>query len=204
MSQTTLQAYLASLPEVETSRLLVGTLFTAHGLLYQVIEAGATGFRKARQWRQDEDSDVALVPDSYLANFLPVVARGRLLPIYPTRQDLLDKRESTCYLFIDEQVALDAAYLDNALVKGGGTYVRNHGLEPAFAITDGIHVFRLYYYDRSGAGKSALTSAAAGRTLQFRFFYRGPMYWRLLPSWPRSAPFSDGDETLPHTPPVKF
>jgi len=39
-----------------------GTLFIANGLIYQVVETAGGGFAKARQWRRDESTDVALVP----------------------------------------------------------------------------------------------------------------------------------------------
>jgi hypothetical protein len=76
------EAYLAGLPEVETTRLPRGALFVANGLIYQVVEAGKGGFAKARQWRRDESTDVALIPGSILTKTLPLVRRGRILPVY--------------------------------------------------------------------------------------------------------------------------
>ncbi|MFC1959421.1 hypothetical protein ACFLYO_01805 [Chloroflexota bacterium] len=197
---TSLQSYLTSLPEVKTSRLPHGIIFTANKRLYQVLEAGTGGFRKARQWRHGEETDVALVADSYLTNFLTLIEWGRLLPVYPSRLDLLDRDDYISYLFTEEQTALDAAYLDAALVQSGDVYVRNHDRQPAFAITDGIHIFRIYYYDRS-SGRSSLQSISAAKTIQFRLAMKGPMYWRLLPSWPKDSLWSG--ETIPHVPPVK-
>ena len=192
-----LQAYLASLPEVETARLRYGTLFTANGRIYQVVEVRAGGFHKAREWRGDEKTEVALVPGSFLANFLPVVARGRLLPVYPTRMDLTEDGEPIYYLFPGEQQALDAAYLDVALVQSKDAYIRNHGREPAFAATDGNHILRLYYYSRSVRGYSfQIEEDFHKQTIQFRLCRFGPMYWRLLPSWQEPLP-GTADETLP-------
>lgn len=193
------QAYVLTLPLVQTSRLPVGTMFWAKEKLYQVIETGAKGFHKARQWRQGEETEAALVPGSYLANFLPVIDRGRLLPIYPNRQELLEQGQAVHYLFANERLALDAAYLDVALVQGGGVYVRNHGREPAFAATDGAHIFRLYYYSRSVRG-NLVDAGAARQTLQFRMSVHGPEYWRLLDSWDETAFWSD--DTIQRMPPV--
>ena len=192
-----LQAFLATLPEVETARLPQGTLFTANQQIYQVIETGPGGFHKARQWRTGEETDVALVPGSFLANFLPLIARARLLPVYPTRTDLLRHGEPAHYLFLGERQALDAAYLDVALVQSGDAYVRNHHREPAFAATDGIHIFRVYYYSRSVSGRHTIDSEsfAKAKTIQFIPYHRGPMYWRLLPTWRDMSTWAD--ETLP-------
>ena len=196
----TLQAYLASLPEVETARLPMYTLFAANQRIYQVVEIGAGGFHKGREWRKGEDTDIALISGSLLANFLPVVLRGRLLPIYPSREDLLDRGEPISFLFPDERQALDVAYLDAALVRSGDVYVRNHGRKPAFALTDGVRVFRTYYYSRSNSGQSIVDrDTATAKTIQFKPFTRGPMYWRLLGSWPQT-PFWGDDDTLPHPP----
>jgi hypothetical protein len=197
--QINFQAYLASLPEVITARLPYGTIFTSDKLLYQITEAGTQGFRKARQWRGGEETEVALVPNSYLANFLPLVERGKLLPIFPGRDDLLEHEAHVVYLFSEEKTALDAAYLDSALVQSGDVYVRNHGRDPAFAISDGRRLYRLYYYSRSSSGGSTLNQLV--QTIQFRMYNKGPMYWRLLPSWP---PMTSGyaDETLPNLRPV--
>lgn len=199
--QLELQTFIASLPEVETLRLPRGVIFTANRLLYQVVETGAEGFHKARQWRCGEETDVALVPGSYLARFLPLVERGRLLPIFPTRLDLTDRGDPIVFLFPDERMALDAAYLDVALVKSGDAYVRNHGREPAFAATDGVHVFRVYYYSRTVHGRATqISTTPTEKTLQFRYYTRGPMHWRLLPTWRDATPWLD--ETIPNFPAV--
>lgn len=199
--QINLQAFLASLPEVETARLPQGTLFTSQQVIYQVIETRAGGFHKARQWRCGEETDAALVPGSFLANFLPLIARAKLLPIFPTRTDLLHNHEPLNYLFIDESQALDAAYLDVALIQSGDAYIRNHEREPAFAATDGVHVYRLYYYSRSVSGRITFDGFAKAKTLQFVPCSRGPMYWRLLTTW-RDGP-SLTDETIPSFRPIR-
>jgi len=127
--------YVASLPEVDTARLPRGTLFLAQGKIYQVIETGAGGFHKAREWRQSENTDVALIPDSFPSKFLPLIRRGRVLPVYRSRLELTDNTQPACFVFPTEALALDAAYLDLALVQSSGAFVRNQGHEPAFAIT---------------------------------------------------------------------
>lgn len=192
-----LQVFLNSLPEVETGRLPLWTMFTANLRIYQVTEVRAGGFHKAREWRKGEETEVALIPGTFLANFLPVVARGRLLPIYPDRNALLEQGEWVSYLFSDERKALDAAYLDSSLVRSGDVYVRNHGRRPAFALTDGVHVFRTYYYSRTTDGQPVIDDdAAMAKTVQFRPCNRGPVYWRLLPSW-QSSPGGSDDDTAP-------
>ena len=205
------KAYIARLPEVETARLPVGTLFLANGRIYKVIETGAGGFHKAREWRKTEETDVALIPGSFPSRYLPLVARGRLLPVYRTRLELTDKQQPSCYVFPTETLALDAAYLDVELIQSKGAYVRNHGEEPAFAVTDGVHVFRLYYYRQSATQRKTDLSSLEVRPLPFtpRPHTDGPGYWRLLPTWTVTLPnfdttlnirrpsFDAGD-TLPH------
>jgi len=120
-------AYLAELPEVRTSRLPRGALFWANGSIYEVSAVDARGFQKARLWRQAEHTEVALVPGSLLSRHLPVVAQGRALPVYHSQNDLLDAGECSCYVFPTEMLALDAAYLDAALILRSGPYVRQQG-----------------------------------------------------------------------------
>jgi hypothetical protein len=196
--QNQLQAFIQTLPEVETARLPVGTLFTTQGRIYQVIEARPGGFHKARQWRSHEDTDVVLVAGSFLTNFLPLVTRGHLLPIYPTRDHLLERGEVMTYLFPEEKQALDAAYLDTALVKSGDVYVRNHGRKPGFAITDGARLFRTYFYSRAVHNTTVDEDITTATTIQFRPCTRGPLYWRLLPTWQDIWP--SGEDTLPMQP----
>lgn len=212
-------AYIAGLPEVDTARLPQGTLFLAKGRIYQVIEVGAGGFHKAREWRKTASTDVALIPGSYPSKFLPVMQRGRLLPVYRTRQELTAKDQPTCFVFPTEALARDAAHLDVDLIQSPGAYVRTHGEEPAFAVTDGVHIFRLYYYRQSASGRKTNLSRLAKRPLPFmpKAHTDGPGYWRLLPSWAEDAPSLDVtqpmkpispsqltlDETLPHIPAVK-
>lgn len=178
-------AYIASLPEVDTSRLPRGTLFLAQGKIYQVIETGAGGFHKAREWRQGEATDVALIQHSFPSKHLPLVARGRLLPVYRSRIELTQDGQPTCFVFPVESLALDAAYLDVALIHSSGAYVRNQGHEPAFAVTDGVHMFRLYYYRQSAHGRLTNLSRLRERPLPFtpRPHTEGPDYWCILPTW---------------------
>jgi hypothetical protein len=207
------EEYIASLPEVDTSRLAEGTLFLAGGRIYQVIATGTSGFHKARQWRKPEGTEVALVPGSFLSKYLPLVPRGRLLPVFRSRMDLTQDGKASCFVFPTESLALDAAYLDVALVQSSGAYVRNHGQDPAFAVTDGVHVFRLYYYRESVHGRRTNLASlqVSSRAFTPQPHTAGPSYWRLLPDWntqislldvtqpsmPVVKPSSDGDETLP-------
>ncbi|MBN2303023.1 MAG: hypothetical protein JXQ72_01010 [Anaerolineae bacterium] len=210
-------AYITTLPEVETARLPKGALFLANGRIYQVTETGTGGYHKAREWRQTETTEVALVPGSIPSKHLPLVRRGKILPVYRSRLELTDTDtdQATCFVFPTEGLALDAAYLDVALIQSSGAYVRNQGHDPAFAVTDGVHIFRLYYYRQSAGGRRADLSSLRARPLSFRpkLHTDGPDYWRLLPSWTEIIPHADvtqqmraieppftGDETVPHMP----
>jgi hypothetical protein len=190
--------YLASLPEIETARLPIGTLFWANDRIYEVTETGTSGFHKARAWRQNEHTEVALIPDSFPSRHLPLVERGRLLPVYRSRLDLTRNNQATCFVFPIENLALDAAYLDVALIKSTGAFVRNHGNEPAFAVTDGVHVFRLYYYRVSAHGRASDLSSLRARPLPFtpQLHSDGPGYWRLLPSWTTIIPDVDTTQQI--------
>jgi hypothetical protein len=189
---TTAEAYLASLPEIDTARLPRGTLFIANGLIYQVIETGTAEFSKARQWRRDESTDVALVPGSFLTKYLPVIRSGRVLPVYRSRLELTDNGQTRCFIFPTETLALDAAYLDVGLIMSAGAYVRNHNREPGFAVTDGVHIFRLYFYMRSIHGRptTILSNTIEYPRCQLRPHVEGALYWRLLPSWEEALPAS--------------
>jgi hypothetical protein len=192
--------YIANLPEVETSRLPKGAMFFAQGKIYQVVETGGSGYHKAREWRQTETTDVALIPGSFFARYLPLVDRGYLLPVYRSRLELTENNQLTCYVFPSESLALDAAYLDVALIQSVGAYVRNHGSNPAFAVTDGVHVFRLFYYRQSQNGRKSDLSSLLVRPLSFRprAHTDGPGYWRLLKSWTEAI--LDLDITQPMKP----
>ncbi len=195
--KTSVEAYIASLPEVETARLPRGTLFVADGRIYQVIEAGAGGFAKARQWRRDESTDVALIPGSFLTKYLPVIRKGRVLPVYRSRIELTDSGQTRCFVFPTEVLALDAAYLDVALIISAGAYVRNHNHEPAFAVTDGVHIFRLYWYLRSAHGRPTnIDSMSIERPrCDLQPHTEGSPYWCVLPSWQDSIPPSQITQT---------
>lgn len=203
MFDTRTAEYIASLPEVDTSRLPKGTLFLAQERLYQVVETSASGFHKAREWRQSEATDVALVPGSFPSKYLPLVQRGRLLPVYRSRVELMHEGKTTCFVFPTENLALDAAYLDVALIQSSGAYVRTQEHNPAFAVTDGVHVFRLYYYRQSLHGRLTDLSSLLVRPLPFKpqVHTEGPIYWRLLLSWTETT--SSIDETQIAMPVVK-
>lgn len=177
--------YIANLPEVDTARLPQNTLFWAQGRIYQVTETGTGGFHKAREWRKSESTEVALIPGSFPSKYLTVVKRGHLLPVYRSRMELTHDGQATCFVFPTENLTLDAAYLDVALIQSQGAYVRNQGQDPAFAVTDGVHVFRLYYYRQSVHGRQADLDCLQERELAFtpQPHTNGPSYWRLLPSW---------------------
>jgi hypothetical protein len=210
-------AYSASLPEVDTARLPENALFLAEGRIYQVIEARSGGFHKAREWRQGESTDVALVPGSLPARYLPVIRRGRVLPVYRSRQELRDADRPSCFVFPTEALALDAAYLDTALIQSSGAYVRTQDREPAFAVTDGAHIFRLYYFRQTVHGWLADLSSLRDQPRNFapRAHTEGPGYWRLLDTWTESTGEIDmtqpsmrlidlsdvGGDTVPHVPP---
>lgn len=193
-------AYLAELPEIRTSRLPRGALFWANGSIYEVSAVDARGFQKARLWRQAEHTEVALVPGSLLSRHLPVVAQGRALPVYHSQNDLLDAGECSCYVFPTEMLALDAAYLDAALILRSGPYVRQQEAVPAFALTDGIHLFRLYYFRQSTHGRPTDLSSLRDRSAGFRPrpHAEGPGFWRLLPSWTEQTnQFDTTQQSLP-------
>src|SRR5258708_12575570 len=93
------EAYLHTLLEVDTARMPRGTLFYANKLIYQVVETAAGGFSRARQWRRDESTDVALVPGSFLARTLPRVRKAHILPVYRSRTELTDESGPTGFTF---------------------------------------------------------------------------------------------------------
>src|SRR5438477_12888270 len=93
------EVYLQTLLEVDTARMTRGTLFFANRLIYEVVETAAGGFSKARQWRRDESTDVALVPGSFLARTLPLVRKGHILPKYRSRNELTDEGGPSGFLF---------------------------------------------------------------------------------------------------------
>lgn len=217
MINTKTADYIVALPEVDTARLPQGSLFWAENRLYQVTETGASGYHKAREWRKPSAPEVALVPGSFVSKYLRLVKRGRALPVYHSRLELTEKDQPTCFVFPTESLALDAAYLDVALLQSSGTYVRNQGREPAFAVTDGVHIFRLYYYRISVHSNHMDLSSLQVRPLPFlpRLHLEGPAYWRLLEHWTDDNPPIDvtqpmkpvrnpllSEDTLPHIPAV--
>src|SRR5579859_2331702 len=184
------EVYLQSLPEVDTARMPRGTLFFANRHIYEVVDTAAGGFSRARQWRRDESTDVALVPGSFLARTLPLVRKGRILPVYRSRTELADDNGPTGFIFPTESLAKDAAYLDTALIINGSAYVRNHGQEPGFAVTDGSQIFRLYYFLRSVHGRDThvRSNVVENPHCELHPHTAGPMYWRLLATWQDAFP----------------
>ncbi len=216
MLDSVVSQYINNLPEVDTARLPKGTLFYAQGFIYQVIETSAGGYHRARVWRQPESTDVALVPGSFLSSYLPLIKRARVLPIYRSRVELALETGPSCFVFPIENLALDSAYLDVALIQSSGAFVRNQGREPAFAVTDGVHVFRLYYYRNTIHRRPTDLTYLQNRPLTYKPqpHTEGPLHWRLLPGWTEVLPsldvtqqslpvvrFSNNlDDTIPNTP----
>jgi hypothetical protein len=187
--------YLTTLPLVPTASLAVGQLFWANHI-YEVIEIDNRGYSRARQWRKEESTDVALIPHSRLAERLPVVEHGRLLPHYTTRDALLKDGQPVLYVFPEEQIALDAAYLDVALCgKQTSLYVRRKDHHPALEATNGMAVIREYYYMRTRHGlETNLPDIKQKSQLKLVPHREGPLYWRLLPSW-NEVPY-DSQQTI--------
>jgi hypothetical protein len=183
-------AYLQKLPEAPTARMPKGTLFVANRLIYEVIEVSTTGFSRARQWRRDESTDAALTPNSFLTRTLPLIDRGRMLPIYRSRTELTNSGQVRGFIFPTEALARDSAYLDTALVVGGSAYVRNHNQEPAFAVTDGVQIYRLYYYVTSDHGRPThmIGNFVENPRCELRPHTEGSEYWRLLSTWKEQFP----------------
>jgi hypothetical protein len=180
--------YLAQLPEVKTASLAKGFLFWAENRIYEVVDVDEGGYSKARMWRQGEATEVALIPDSTLAKRLPLIARGRALPQYHSREDLLINRRPPAFVFPSEQNALGAAYLDVALCgERAGVYVRRHARHAAFEATNGLNVLRRYYFSRTEAGVET-DLPDIKHTLDYALIphQQGPMVWRLLPHWDES------------------
>jgi len=183
-----LRDYLAQLPEVDTASLAKGFLFWAENRIYEVVEVDEGGYSKARVWRHDESTEVALIPDSTLAKRLPLIARGRVLPQYQSRDDLLANRRPPAFVFPTEKNALGAAYLDAGLCgERAGVYVRRHGHHAAFEVTNGLNALRRYYFSRTSEGVET-DLPDIKHTLDYELIPHqyGPMVWRLLPHWDES------------------
>jgi hypothetical protein len=188
--------YLASLPKVKTMDLGLGALFWADNRLYEVIEIDAKGYSRARQWRKEENTDVALIPNSPLAARLRLISEGLLLPAFKSRNELLQNGRPLAYVFPDEQLALDAAYLDVALCgRAGGVYVRRHPHFPAFEATNGLNVVRSYFFMRTRQGfDTRLTDLKQRLGEALIPHIQGAAAWRLLNSW-HEGPYNI-DETI--------
>lgn len=194
MSQLT--TYLESLPLVKTATLPKGRLFYANNLLYEVIAVDSAGYSRARGWRKDENTDVALIPQSSLARRLPVIDQARVLPLL-SRHDLLQNNQPISYIFPSEANAIDAAYLDSALCgQVGALYVRRHERFPAFEVTNGMTVMRRYYYMRSRAGVDVGMQRLKSRISESLVPHKqGAIYWQMLDTWDDS-PYYDATATL--------
>lgn len=180
----TLNEYIARLPLVNTANLPKGALFWARNRLYDVIETEPRGYNRAREWRQDESTDVALVRNSVLATRLRLIERGNLLTPIPSRQAFLQNGQAIAFVFPNEQNALDAAYLDVGLCRNAGLYVRRYEQYPSFEITNGMSVLRRYFYTQTKQGIQTRLGDVKQRLGLILVQHRhGPMYWRLLESW---------------------
>lgn len=178
-------SYLNTLPLVKTASLPMGVLFVADDKIYEVTDIQGDTYRKAREWRKDESTEVALVSNSSLARQLPVIEQGRLLPPIKSRSDLLQNGRYIIFIFPTEQNAIDCAYLDVALCgANSGLYVRRVERDPAVEATNGAAVFRRYYYSRTAQGLNTNLADIKPRLGDPITTHReGPLYWRFLTSW---------------------
>lgn len=221
-----LEKYLQLLPVVETASLPQGALFFVNGHIYEVTDAGEYGTHKARQWRKDESTEVALMPGSSFAQHHPLIAEGRRLPTYQSRNHLMQNGQRLIFGFVTEQNALDAAYLDVALCGlRSGVYVRRHQHKAAFEVTDGALIYRQYFFMKTNQGiTTELPDIKHQLGQELISHLNGPPYWRLLPSW-NELPYDttqtvsmrrvdldmfretlehkSNDDTLPHMPAVE-
>ena len=207
--------YIAGLPEVETARFPKGTLFYAQDRIYQVIETGSGGYHKAREWRQTEATDVALIPGSFPSKYLPLVKRGKLLPVYRTRLELTHDDQPTCFVFPTESLALDAAYLDVALIQKSGRLRAQPGPRSSLR-RDGWCACLPVVLSTGSRRAAEKRICPVSRRGLCRYTPRphtdGPGYWRLLSSWTEIIPdlditqpmrpvqnsLAENDQTLPH------
>jgi hypothetical protein len=195
-----LETYLASLKTVETTSLPIGALFVANYLIYEIIDSGINEDHKARQWRKSQATEMALSTESSLALRLPVIIYGKWLPPYPSRDDLRVGGEPLIFAFTTEQNALEAAFLDVALCGSKSSlYVRRNERTPAFEVTNGLLLFRQYYFMRTTQGeKTNLPDIKHQLDKRLLPHHQGPLYWRLLLSWDES-PY-DLDQTVAYDP----
>jgi hypothetical protein len=179
--------YISTLPLVETASLPLGTLFWAHNRIYEVIEVDASHSR-ARVWRGDDKTDVALIPDSTLAHRLRLVSEGRLLPHFRSREEVLFHGEAVYYVFPVKQTALEAAQIDAALCgRQSGLYARRREGRPAFELTNGAVILRAYFYSRTDEGLDTnLADLKPKLERPLTAHTDGPAYWRLLHHWDES------------------
>ena len=194
-----LDRYLESLQTVKTATLSVGELFVSNRILYEVIDSGLKDQLKARQWRKNERTEVALAVDSPFAQRLSVIAEGKKIPVFDSRERLRHGGVAWSFVFTIEQNALEAAFLDVALCgPRASLYVRRNGKYPAFEVTNGIMLFREYYFMRTNnSEKTGLADIKHELEHTLIPHRHGPYYWRLLSSWDES-PY-DLDKTVAYT-----
>ena len=177
---------------VRTETLPESTLFVGNDdVLYQVVMAGSAGFRKAEPWpwlphsqngNIERPSAVALVPGSLLARNYPVIAEGTPLPIV-NRSDILDSDgKPSHYVFINEQLAKQAAQLDEVLAHQSGLAARKE--HHRWILSDGRQIFRIYHYQRDSQGAEIdLVARLTEEQAQALSCEQGPYYWRYIPTW---------------------
>ena len=182
-------------PWVPTRTLPEGVLFVAEdGTIYQVVLAGSAGFRKAKRWGGSDREAVALVPDSPLAYNYPVVERGRPLPRLK-RGDLVDADGAPGrFVFPTEKLARTAAHLEEALAWQSGCMARRE--RRCWLLTDGLHHFRVYYYQQDVYGQPVELEADVAA----QPYTQGPFYWAYLAAMVADGvpePASGGEERTP-------
>ena len=174
--------------QVPTRSLPEGALFVADdGVIYQVILAGSAGFRKAKRWGGTDRDAVALVPDSPLAYHYPVMEHGIPLPRLKRSDLTTPEGLASHYYFPSEELARTAAHLDEVLAWQSGCIVRKEN--ERWLLTDGLHHFRVYHYDKSDDGLPLnLQARFEAENVESLSFARGPTYWAYLPNAEPEAP----------------
>jgi len=195
------EQYTTTLPLVLTATLPYGALFWAENRLYQVVQVDRSGYNRAREWGKTEKTDVALIPNSTLAQRLRVVDKGRLLPVIKSRGELLQNGRAVHYVFPMQQTAQDAGSLDETLCgRNSGLYLRRHQQHSAYELTNGSQVFRYYYFYRLNEGLETNLHTLKDRLDSPLISHKeGPAYWRLLSSWDES-PYYDLNQTMAFRP----
>jgi hypothetical protein len=167
--------------QVKTRSLNVGSLFMANGLLYQVIEPTPEGFYQAKPWGGCDTSIVALDPAQLNDDKGIVVADGEPVPYYLKRTDLLDEKGSPIrFRFPTKALAFQAASLDQLLAERTNLFLQAYG-PMAYALTDGSHRWRYYYYSQAADMLARAGALAQDKSLSFNYNYAdGPAYWQYI------------------------